>query len=187
MNICVYCSSSDAVAKVHFEAARALGQGIAARRDALIYGGADVGLMGALAREVKAGKGIVVGVMPYLLQDKRITFDGADELVYTRDMRARKAIMEERADAFVILPGGFGTLEELAEILTLRQLGVHTKPIVLLNTASFYDPLIELFEHFYREKFAKPSRELYHIATAVEDVFGYLDHYEPAAPTDQCG
>ncbi|MCD6285600.1 MAG: TIGR00730 family Rossman fold protein [Anaerolineae bacterium] len=180
MNICVYCSSSNAVAPAYFDAARTLGQRIAHRGDTLVYGGADVGLMGALAQAVKIGGGTVIGVMPTVLQEKRIVFTDADELVTTRDMRERKAVMESRADAFVALPGGFGTLEELSEILTLRQIGVHTKPIVLLNTEGYYAPLIALFEHFYQQQFAHPWRDMYYLAHEVDDVFRYLESYAPA-------
>ena len=188
MNICVYCSSSNAVAPAYFDAARALGQGIAHRGDTLVYGGADIGLMGALARAVKAGGGTVIGVMPIVLQEKRIVFTGADELVTTRDMRERKAVMESRADAFVILPGGFGTLEELSEILTLRQIGAHAKPIVLLNTESYYAPLIALFEHFYQQRFAHPWRDIYYLTDDVADVFRYLESYTPIpAPSKWAG
>ena len=188
MNICVYCSSSDAVAPAYFDAARALGQGIAHRGDTLVYGGAGIGLMGALARAVKAGGGTVIGVMPTVLQEKRIVFTDVDELVTTRDMRERKAVMESRADAFVILPGGFGTLEELSEVLTLRQIGVHTKPIVLLNTEGYYAPLIALFEHFYQQQFAHPWRDIYYLAHEVDDVFQYLESYTPApAPNKWAG
>jgi uncharacterized protein (TIGR00730 family) len=179
MNICVYCSSSDAVAPAYFDAARTLGQQIAHRGDTLVYGGAAIGLMGALAQAVKTGGSTVIGVMPTVLQEMRIVFTDADELVTTRDMRERKAVMESRADAFVVLPGGFGTLEELAEILTLRQIGVHTKPIVLLNTESYYAPLIALFEHFYRQQFAHPWRDAYYLARNVTDIFQYLESYIP--------
>jgi len=121
MNICVYCASSDAVAPAYFRAAETLGQMIAQRGDTLVYGGAGIGLMGALARAVKAGGGHVIGVMPQVLAAESITFALLDELVITDNMRERKARMEALADAFLVLPGGFGTLEELAEILTLRQ------------------------------------------------------------------
>jgi cytokinin riboside 5'-monophosphate phosphoribohydrolase len=177
MNICVYCSSSDAVASVYFEAARALGTHLAERGDTLIYGGASVGLMGAIARAVKDGDGHVVGVMPKALQALEITFEDADESILTHDMRERKAVMEARADAFVMLPGGFGTLEEIAEILTLRQLGLHDKPIIIFNVAGFYDPLVALFEHFYHERFARRWQAMYHVADSVEALFEHLDHY----------
>ena len=182
MNICVYCSSSDVVAPVFFEAADTLGRLIAQRGDTLIYGGASIGLMGALARAVKAGGGRVIGVMPQRLSAEPITFAEADEFVVTRDIRERKARMEALADAFLVLPGGFGTLEELTEILTLRQLREHTKPVVLLNIEGFYEPLIALFEHYYREGFAKPWRDLYAVSRNAEDALTYLDAYEPTLP-----
>jgi cytokinin riboside 5'-monophosphate phosphoribohydrolase len=182
MNICVYCASSDAVAPAFFVAARALGEAIAQRGDTLVYGGADVGLMGALAHAVKAGGGRVIGVMPERLTAEPISFSAADEFIITRDMRERKAQMAALADAFLVLPGGFGTLEEVAEILVLRQLSEHTKPIVLLNVHGFYEPLIALFEHYYREGFAKPWRELYHVCDNVEGALNYLDQYEPTLP-----
>ncbi len=185
MNICVFCSSSNSVAPAYFEDARALGTTIAQRGDTLVYGGADVGLMGALAQAVKTGGGTVVGVMPTVLQAKRIVFTNADEFIVTRDMRERKAVMASRAEAFVVLPGGFGTLEELAEILTLRQIGMHAKPIVLLNTDGYYQPLVALFEHFYTQKFAQPWQNLYHITEDVPGVFSYLDTYRPGAAPDK--
>ncbi len=181
MRICVYCASSSAVAPGYFDAARTLGRRIAERGDTLVYGGASVGLMGALAMAVKTGGGYVIGVMPTTFQDRRLTFAEADEIVVTEDLRTRKAAMEARADAFVILPGGFGTLEELSETLTLRQIGAHAKPIVILNIDGFYDPLIALFEHYYRQRFAKPWRDLYHIASTIEGAFTYLDAYAPTS------
>lgn len=178
-NICVYCSSSDAVAPIYMETARALGTQIAARGAALVYGGADLGLMGALARAVHAGGGRVVGVIPAALQARGIGYALADEVIITQDLRERKAQMEARADAFIALPGGIGTLEELLEVLTLRQLQAHTKPIVLLNTADYYAPLFALFAHLYRERFAKPFEDLYHVADDVVGIFDYLDAYQP--------
>ncbi|MBN1247475.1 MAG: TIGR00730 family Rossman fold protein, partial [Anaerolineae bacterium] len=153
--------------------------------DTLVYGGADIGLMGAVAQAVKMGGGTVIGVMPTALQEKRIVFSDADEFIVTRDMRERKAVMEARSDAFVVLPGGFGTLEELSETLTLRQIGAHTKPIVLLNTANYYAPLVALFEHFYEQRFAHPWRHYYYVAGDVPDVFSYLDAYRPDAAPDK--
>ncbi len=178
-NICVYCSSSDAVDAIYLEAARVLGAQMAARGDTLIYGGADLGLMGALARAVHAGGGRVVGVIPQALQARGIAYAIADEVIITPDLRERKATMEARADAFIALPGGLGTLEELLEVLTLRQLQAHTKPIVLLNTADYYAPLFALFAHLYRKRFAKPFENLYHVADDVRGIFDYLDAYEP--------
>lgn len=185
MHICVYCSSSSAVDSVYTEAAWALGARLAARGDTLVYGGATAGLMGVVARSVHAGGGRVIGVIPRTLAEKQLAYQEADELVITRDLRERKAEMDARAEAFVVLPGGFGTLEELLEVLTLRQLRLHERPIILLNTAGFYEPLIALFEHLYRERFAKPARELYHLAADVDEVFAYLDSYRPAPAPDK--
>jgi uncharacterized protein (TIGR00730 family) len=185
MNICVFCSSSSALAQPFFDAARQLGERIAHYAHTLVYGGADVGLMGEVAHAVTQGGGYVIGVMPEVLRDKRISYDKVDEMIITSDLRERKAVMATRADAFVALPGGFGTLEELLEVLTLRQLAEHTKPIVLLNTLDFYTPLIDVFEHFYREKFAHPCREFYFVASDVPEVFTYLDRYQPFSAPDK--
>ena len=164
-----------------FDVARELGRKIAGRGDPLVYGGTDVGLMGALARAAKQAGGRVVGVIPRHIADRGIAFDGADEMVLTATLRERKARMEELADAFVVLPGGFGTLEETVEIITLKQLQQHRKAVVILNAHGFYDPLRTLFEHFYEQHFAKQaSRALYHFAPTVADALAYLDGYVPA-------
>jgi uncharacterized protein (TIGR00730 family) len=181
-SVCVYCSSSDAVPERYFEAAREMGRLLAQKQQTLIYGGGKVGLMGALAASVHHHGGKVVGVIPDYLRLKEVCYEGADELIVTRDMRERKAIMESRADAFITLPGGFGTLEELMEILTLKQLGRHTKAVVLLNTGGFFNPLADLFEQLYVEQFTKEQyREYYHLAATPEEAISYLDHYRPPA------
>jgi len=178
--ICVYCSSSDALTDSFFQAATEFGALLAQRNYTLVYGGGRIGLMGAVARSVHQHGGKVIGVIPKSLQDKEVGYAAADELIITKDLRDRKAIMEARADAFVALPGGFGTIEEIFEILTLKQLQLHTKPIILVNTNRFYDHLIKLCEHIYAERFAKPdSRLLYHIASEPAEVFSYLDIYQP--------
>jgi uncharacterized protein (TIGR00730 family) len=179
--ICVFCSSSNAVDSIFFETATELGALISQRNYDLVYGGAQIGLMGALARAAHQNGGKVIGVIPESLRRVQgIAYEAADELLVTRDLRERKAVMEARSDAFVGLPGGFGTLEEILEILTLKQLGLHTKPIVLVNTNGFYDPLIQLFERIYQERFAKPDyRQLYHVAPDAASVFSYLEVYQP--------
>jgi hypothetical protein len=176
--ICVYCSSSDALAPAFFDAAQALGGLLARQGRTLIYGGAMVGLMGALARAVHEQGGRVVGVIPEHMLAQ--AYHEADELVVTRDMRERKAVMAERAEAFVGMPGGFGTLEEVLEVLTLKQLQLHNKPIVLLNTLGFYDHLVSLFEYMYSARFAKPAyRQLYHVVGDACGVMSYIDAYVP--------
>lgn len=184
--ICVFCSSSDNVAPVFFDVAQELGAMIARQNYTLVYGGSNVGLMGVVARSVHASGGQVIGVIPRVIHARGIAYDTADELIITRDLRERKAMMEARADAFITLPGGFGTLEEVVEVITLKQLQTHAKPIILLNTDGFYDPLIALFEHFYQQRFAKPDqRQLYHFTPDVNEVFAYLETYQPPAIEDK--
>ncbi len=180
--VCVFCSSSDAVEATFFEAAAELGAQIARRGYSLLYGGAQVGLMRALARAVHREGGHVIGVIPRAIHVKGIAYLEADELIVTQDLRERKTVMNERSDAFLALPGGFGTLEEFLEVLTLRQLGYHAKPLVLLNTQGFFEPLLQLFEHLYRSQFAKPEyRSLYHVTRSPTAALDHLESYRPAA------
>lgn len=172
--ICVYCSSSDAVDALYFQAAHELGQAIGARGHTLIYGGGKIGLMGEVARAVQAAGGRVIGVIPEALMAQ--CYDLADEIITARDMRERKAIMEAKADAFIGLPGGFGTLEEVLEILTLKQLHYHEKAVVLVNVAGYYDRLLDMFEYLYAHQFAKPVyRSLYHVTASMEAVLNYIE------------
>jgi cytokinin riboside 5'-monophosphate phosphoribohydrolase len=129
---------------VYRAAARDLGRELAGRGHRLVYGGGNVGLMGELARSVHDHGGTVVGVIPQGLVDRELAYDQADELLVTGTLRERKAEMDARADAFVALPGGFGTLEELLEVLTLRQLRLHDRPIVLVNVAGYWDPFLAM-------------------------------------------
>lgn len=178
--ICVYSSSSDAVAPAYFQAARELGALIAQHGHTLVYGGSSAGLMGELARAVHTQQGKVIGVIPETIRARGMAYDLADELLITEDLRQRKAVMETRSDAFIALPGGFGTLEEVSEVLTLKQLQLHTKPVVLINTQGFYDRLLALYDHFYAERFAKEQyRKLYYVAP---DAAGALEHIETYRP-----
>jgi hypothetical protein len=182
-HVCVYCSSSAAVDDAHVAAARALGAALAERGDVLVWGGAMVGLMGEVARAVRLGGGHTIGVIPESLLAVEIADHAADELVVTSDMLSRKAEMAARADAFVALPGGFGTLEELLEQLTARLLGFHDKPIVLVDVDGFWQPLLALFEHLYRERFARPeSAHAYAVVTDIDGVLAALDAVPVALP-----
>lgn len=184
--LAVYCSSSDHVAPEFFAAARELGQAIAVHGYTLIYGGTKVGLMGEIARSVHAAGGKVIGVIPVAIQERGLAYEQCDELIVTVDMRMRKATMEALADGFVAFPGGFGTLEELFEVLTLKQLGYHQKPIAILNAHGFYDPLMHLFEHIYAANFARPDyRGLYQVAATADELFRYLETYAPPALKDK--
>jgi len=179
LNLCVFCSSSDVIEPAYFAAAATLGTTLARRGDVLIYGGANIGLMGAAARAAHQNGGRVVGALPQFMASRGLAYAQADELILTRDLRERKAVMEARADAFLALPGGFGTLEEMLEIITLKQLGQHSKPVLFLNVAGFYDPLIGFFEHIREHGFVKPhANSLYYFAADVDDAFSYLDHYQ---------
>jgi uncharacterized protein (TIGR00730 family) len=181
--ICVFSSSSETIAPAYFEAAATLGAALAERGWTLVYGGQRVGLMRACAEAARAHGGRVVGIVPEALHTPATVDQAADELIITADLRARKAAMEARADAFLALPGGFGTLEEVIEILTLKQINQHTKPLVLLNVRGFYEPLRHLFEHFYAEQFAQEQcRALCAFADDIPALFAYLDSYTPPAP-----
>jgi uncharacterized protein (TIGR00730 family) len=165
MRVCVYCAASADLAEYYFAAARELGGGIARRGWSLIYGGGGVGLMGAVAEAVRAGGGQVVGIIPQALLDREQAYLQADELMVTTTLRERKQLMDDHADAFISLPGGFGTLEETLEILTLRQLAYHDKPIVIVNVGGYFDPLLSMFEQVFDQGFAHTRhRELYTVA-----------------------
>ena len=178
-NLCVYCSSSDALDPIYFEKGKELGRKMASENITLIYGGAKVGLMGVLAKAVKQANGKVVGVIPELIFEKNIAYNDADEVIVTKDMRDRKATMETMADAFVALPGGFGTLEEIAEVITMKQLGMHTKPIIFFDINNFYASLFQQFEVFYHEHFSKEIfRKTYFVAHSADEIMEYLKNYE---------
>jgi uncharacterized protein (TIGR00730 family) len=154
--LCVYCGSADGADPRYREAAHALGIEMAARGIELVYGGGRNGLMGAVADAVLAGGGRVTGIIPVHLQHREVAHSGVSELVVVADMHQRKRVMAERADAFAVLPGGVGTLDEAVEILSWRQLGLHQKPIVIVDIAGYWSPLAALFEHIVSSRFAAP-------------------------------
>ena len=175
-SVCVYCGSAFGNDPVFKEAARALGCAMAAAGVRLVYGGGNVGLMGTVAKAVLDGGGEVTGIIPEFLKSKERMLGAVQELIVTADMHERKRLMFERADAFVALPGGIGTLEELVEIMTWAQLDRHRKPILLLNIAGFWDPLMALFGHmaekgFLHKAFLGDHEDLpVRIVARVEDV-----------------
>jgi len=184
--ICVYSSSSCAIDKVYFDAAEELGREIARRGDVFLYGGGHTGLMGAAAEAVHKNGGRVVGIIPKALNVKGIVYETCDELVVTEGMRERKALMDSRSDAFISLPGGYGTLEETLEIITLKQLRYHNKPIVILNINGFYDNLLAQFETTIEQKFAKEDcRKLYFVTDSVQQALDYIDTYQPIVFKDK--
>ncbi|MBA3531429.1 MAG: TIGR00730 family Rossman fold protein [Ardenticatenales bacterium] len=189
-SVAVYCSSSDHVDRAYFEAADALGLGLAARGWRLVFGAGRVGLMGAVAFATHRGGGKIYGVIPHALDRVELTYEECDELLRVETMRQRKALMEENADAYIALPGGLGTLEEIVEIIVLKQLRYIDRPIVLLNTAGYWEPLIALFEEMIQQQFltlANPN--LYQVVGTVDAALDYIASYSlmetpPLAGTD---
>lgn len=159
--ICVYCGSSSGSRPEYALAAQAVGTALARRGLELVYGGGNVGLMGQVADAALAAGGHVIGVIPESLMAREVGHRGLPDLRVVGTMHIRKALMAELADAFIALPGGFGTIEEFCEVLTWAQLGLHRKPFGLLNTAGFYDPLLAFFDHQVAERFVRSEhREL---------------------------
>jgi uncharacterized protein (TIGR00730 family) len=157
-SVCVFCGSRMGARPEYLEGAKALGTEIARRGFTLVYGGTSVGLMGAVADAALAQGGKVVGVLPHVLRDREIAHKGLTELHLVDSMHTRKAMMAERADAFIAMPGGIGTFEELFEVTTWAQLGIHHKPIGLLNVADFYGPLLALMRRAVDEGFIPEAR-----------------------------
>ena len=187
-NIAVFCASADGARGIYRDAAEELGRKLAARNIGLIYGGANVGLMRAVADATLTAGGKVIGVIPEVLVDLEVAHRGVTELHVTSTMHTRKALMAETADAFLALPGGFGTFEELFEVLAWQTLKLHTKPILLLNTNGFYDKLLSFFDHCIAEGMLKQTnRNLLLVADTVESVFAQLqlppaiDNHQPDA------
>ena len=179
-SICVFCSSSDSIDEAYFNTAIDLGCQIGDLNLDLVYGGGGIGLMGAVARSVHKNGGRVVAVFPEFFREKDEDFEyvEADELIIAETMRIRKAIMDERADAFIVLPGGIGTLEEAVEIMSMKQLGLTDKPLVFINTNNFYDGLISNLRKMISLNFVKSSTlELFTVcpdpSSALESILSH--------------
>lgn len=157
--ICVFCGANEGAQPIYLKAARSLGATLARRGLGLVYGGGRLGLMGALANGALEAGGEVIGVIPQTLAERGLAHAGLTELRVVASMHERKALMASLSDAFIALPGGFGTLEEFFEVLTGAQLGLHLKPCGLLNVQGFYEPLLNLFRHTVTEQFAEPGHQ----------------------------
>ena len=185
-NICVFCASSGNIAPDYFDVASELGKKIANNKDTLVYGGGNIGLMGEVALAVHNNGGKVIGVIPEIFNDRGLAYKDADEMIVTKDMRRRKEMMEMRSDAFITLPGGFGTLEELLEIITLKQIRFHQKPVVILNIKNSYKNLIALFDQLFDDEFIKDKyKSLYYVASDVDDALSYIETYAPQPLPDK--
>lgn len=177
-NVAVFCASSIGNNPEFEKEAYALGQLLAERGSGLVYGGAQVGLMGAVANGVLSKGGSVTGVLPVFLQTKEIAHPALTELIVVNTMHERKTIMSERSDGVIALPGGFGTMEELFEMLTWAQLGLHKKPIGLLNTAGFYAPLISFIDNMVTAGLLKEiNRDMVLVADNMNDLLELMEGY----------
>lgn len=178
-SICVYCASSLGSNPIYSDVAFELGQFLALNNIVLVYGGAKVGLMGKLADGVHANNGKVIGVIPQFLKSKEVAHESLFELITVETMHERKALMQEKSDGFIALPGGFGTMEELFEILTWAQLGLHHKPIGILNTNNYYQPLLQLVENMINEGLLKAEfKKMLLVSDDIEDLLNQMKAYE---------
>jgi uncharacterized protein (TIGR00730 family) len=179
-SVCVFCGSSPGVRPSYCEVAAALGREVVRRGLRLVYGGGNVGLMGVLADAALEAGGAVIGVIPQALVDKEIAHRGLTELRVVASMHQRKALMADLADAFIALPGGFGTLEEFCEMLTWLQLGLHAKPCGVLNVEGFFDPLLALFDRAVADRFLRPEQRA--AVLAGQAPAELLDHLAACRP-----
>ena len=184
MRICVYGASSMTLDKVYLDDAFLMGKTLAERGIGMVYGAGATGVMGAAARGAASAGGEIVGVSPEFFQADGVLFSGCTQTIFTSTMRERKQKMEDMSDAFFVLPGGPGTFDEFFEIFTLKQLGRHFKPIVILNTNGYYNSLLAFLQYAIREKFSKPATmELFSVARTVDEAFAQMtiqqkEHYE---------
>jgi hypothetical protein len=180
MNICLYGASSNDIDKSYITASESLGKKMAQRSHALVYGAGAGGVMGGTARGVTAGGGKVIGIVPSFFNVDGMLYDKCNELIKTSTMRERKQLMEEKADAFIMAPGGIGTFDEFFEMLTLKQLSRHTKAMAIFNVNGYFDNLIALMEKAISENFVKSEcKELYSVFSDIDSMLGYIEEYVP--------
>jgi hypothetical protein len=177
--ICVFCGSQSGAHEVYVEQARAKGRTMAERGIGLVYGGGGIGIMGAVADAVIEANGKVIGVIPYALATKERAHPDIDMRI-VNTMHERKAMMAELSDAFIALPGGFGTFEELMETITWGQLGIHQKPVGLLNIAGYYDPILQMIDRAIEEGFILPRyRNLFVASSSLDELFDLMREFQP--------
>lgn len=185
MNICIYGASSTLIDNSYIEAGEKLGFIMADHNHNLVFGGGASGLMGAVARGMtEVGKGKIIGIAPSFMNVDGILYEGCTDFIYSETMRERKQLMDEKSDAFIVTPGGIGTFDEFFEILTLKQLGRHNKPIAILNTNGYYEHLKNFLQNCIDEKFMKPAcADLIHFANEPEEIINYIENYIPKENT----
>jgi uncharacterized protein (TIGR00730 family) len=185
-NVCVYCGSGGGRNPVYGEAARTLGRTLAAEGLGLVYGGGSLGLMGEVAKSTLAHGGRVTGIIPAFLSAREKMLEDASELFVVDDMHQRKMLMFQKSDAFVALPGGVGTLEELVEQLTWSQLGQHTKPIVVANIGGFWSPFLDLLAHMRAEAFIREGLEVrFHVVESADDIVPAIRAAAPVVSAEE--
>lgn len=185
MNVCVYCASSLKIDHKYLDLAAEVGTELATRGHTLVSGGATVSCMGAVTKAARAAGGHTIGVIPQVLVDIEVADHDSGELIVTTDMRERKGVMDARSDAFLVLPGGIGTLEELFEIWTARVLGIHDRPLVILDPWGLYNPLRQLIENMYDAGFTRANVfDAISWTTSVEEALSHLEGTtKPVRPT----
>lgn len=178
--ICVYCSSSNNLPEKFYVMSQELGEKIGKNGYNMVYGGTTVGMMGVIANNALENGAEVVGVIPERIAAVGLKHPALAKVIVTKDMRERKATMEQYGDIFVAAPGGFGTFEEIFEIFVAKQLGYHDKPVIFLNFDGYYDNMLKMFDTLYENKFAKEEmKSLYFVAKTVDEVFDYVSTYKP--------
>ncbi|MEE1318132.1 MAG: TIGR00730 family Rossman fold protein [Ruminococcus sp.] len=180
MNICVFGSSSEDIDREFLDTAKNLGKELAKRGNGVVFGAGKYGVMGATARGVSTENGTLIGVSPKFFLEMDVLYEDCTELIYTETMRERKGIMEDKSDAFIICAGGMGTFEEFFEVLTLKQLRRHSKPIIIYNVKGYYDPMIAMLDNAVKNGFMTDDcNRLYTVAETEQEVFEQLDNYVP--------
>ena len=177
--LCIYCSSSNDLPEKFYKISKELGEMLAQKGYNMVYGGSTRGMMGTIADNALKNGAEVIGVMPEKFQDWGLQQPNLTKLIITKDMRERKATMEKHADAFIAMPGGFGTFEEIFEILVAKQLNYHSKPVIFMNFDGYYDNMFKMFDTVYQNNFAKQeTKTLYFIANTLEEMFDYIQNYQ---------
>ena len=180
MKICIYGASSNIIDKSFIDAGEQLGKEIAQNGHSVIFGGGAAGLMGAVARGMRSKGGNIIGVTPTFFKVDGMLFEDCTDMIYTETMRERKKLLEEMSDAFIVTPGGIGTFDEFFEIYTLRQLGVHQKPISILNTDGYYDSLIDMLKNAIDKNFMpEANMNLLFISDNPKEILNHIENYNP--------
>lgn len=180
MNLCIYGASSNEIDKSFIDAGEQLGRAIAQKNHTVVFGGGAAGLMGAVARGAHSEHGNIIGISPSFFNVDGALFTQCTEMIYTKTMRERKQLLDEKSDAFIITPGGIGTFDEFFEIYTLRQLATHKKPIVIYNTNGYYNPLIDMLNNAINQKFMPSTNlDLLFISDNPTKIIEYIENYNP--------